>query len=170
VSAKSDGMIEQIFEIFESGVNDAKILKAAPPPKRPFTVFIGHGRSDSWRRLESHLRTHSYNVEAYETGARAGHTIRDVLELMLNRSSVAVLVLTGEDETVDGQMRARQNVIHEMGLFQGRLGFHRTFILLEEGCEEFSNIQGIQAIRFAPGNIREAFGDAVAAIKREEAA
>jgi predicted nucleotide-binding protein len=34
------------------------------------------------------------------------------------------------------------NVIHEAGLFQGRLGFERAIILLEDGCEEFSNIQG----------------------------
>lgn len=45
-------------------------------------------------------------------------------------------------------MIARQNVIHEAGLFQGRLGFMRAIVLLEEGCEEFSNIHGLGQIRF----------------------
>ena len=31
-------------------------------------------------------------------------------------------------------VKARMNVIHEVGLFQGRLGFERAIVLLEEGC------------------------------------
>jgi len=64
-------------------------------------------------------------------------------------------------------MRARQNVIHELGLFQGKLGFSRAIILLEEGTEQFSNIQGIEQIRFSKGNIRETFGEVLATIRRE---
>ncbi|HEY7423990.1 MAG TPA: hypothetical protein VH682_07125, partial [Gemmataceae bacterium] len=41
----------------------------------------------------------------------------------------------------------------EVGLFQGRLGFERAIILLEEGCSEFSNIVGLTQIRFPKGNI-----------------
>ena len=40
------------------------------------------------------------------------------------------------------------NVVHEAGLFQGRLGFTRAIVLLEEGCAEFSNIQGLQRSDF----------------------
>lgn len=39
-------------------------------------VFIGHGGSPRWRNLKDHLSdNHGYKIEAYETGARAGHTI-----------------------------------------------------------------------------------------------
>ena len=86
---------------------------------------------------------------------------------MLSKTSFAVLVLTGEDETSDGGSRARQNVIHEAGLFQGRLGFNRAIILLEEGTEEFSNIQGIEQIRFGKANIKETFGEILATLRRE---
>ena len=43
--------------------------------------------------------------------------------------------------------------IHEAGLFQGRYGFERSIILLEDGCEEFSNIFGIGQIRFKSGHL-----------------
>jgi len=86
---------------------------------------------------------------------------------MLSKSSFALLVMTAEDETKDGQFRARQNVIHEIGLFQGKLGFNRAAILLEEGTEEFSNIHGIEQIRFSKGNIKETYGEVLATIKRE---
>lgn len=135
---------------------------------RPVTVFIGHGQNPQWRDLKDHLHEkHGYAVDAYEIGARAGHAIRDVLEDMLKTSSMALLVMTGEDETAAGELRARQNVIHEIGLFQGRLGFAKAVILMEDGVEEFSNIHGIHQIRFGKGAIRETFGDVVATIRRE---
>ncbi|MDY6866053.1 MAG: hypothetical protein SVY15_08820 [Halobacteriota archaeon] len=39
--------------------------------------------------------------------------------------------------------------------------------ILEEGVKEFSNILGINQIRFSKGNIREVYGDVIASIKRE---
>jgi len=85
----------------------------------------------------------------------------------LRRTSFALLVLTGEDKGSDGKWHARENVIHELGLFQGKLGFARAIVLLEEGTEEFSNIHGIQQIRFAKGRVRETFGDVLATLRRE---
>jgi predicted nucleotide-binding protein len=131
-------------------------------------VFIGHGASQQWRDLKDHLKElHHFDVVAYETGARAGHTIRDTIESMLNETSFAILVMTGEDEQPDGTLRARQNVVHEIGLFQGRLGFTKAVVLLEEGTEEFSNINGVNQIRFPKGAIRQTFGDVLAVLKRE---
>ncbi len=43
------------------------------------------------------------------------------------------------------------------GCFQGKLGFTRAIILLEEGCEEFSNVEGLGQIRFPKGNIKATF-------------
>jgi predicted nucleotide-binding protein len=76
---------------------------------------------------------------------------------MLDEAAVAFLVLTAEDERVDGTMAARLNVVHEVGLFQGRLGFGRAIVMLEEGCEGFSNIEGLDQIRFPAGNIAASF-------------
>ena len=42
---------------------------------------------------------------------------------MLDADAIAFPVLTTEDEQADGNVRAHMNVIHEAGLFQGRLGF-----------------------------------------------
>jgi predicted nucleotide-binding protein len=137
------------------------------PPDSP-TIFIGHGGSQQWRDLKDHLHEkHAFRVTAYEIGARAGHAIRDILNDMLSQSSFAILVMTGEDQTPDGGKRARQNVVHEAGLFQGRLGFSRAIVLLEEGTEEFSNIHGVDQIRFDKKRIKETFGDVVATIRRE---
>ena len=34
--------------------------------------------------------------------------------------------MTGEDEHIDQTKHARENVIHEIGLFQGKLGFRKA--------------------------------------------
>jgi predicted nucleotide-binding protein len=171
VSAKERPHIQAVFEIFEAHLSESRLPEPQTPPPKPLPspiIFIGHGHNTMWRELKDHLQDkHNYRVEAYEVGARAGHVIRNILEEMLTRSSLAFLILTAEDETAEGGMRARQNVIHELGLFQGKLGFSRAIILLEEGTEQFSNIQGIEQIRFSKGNIRETFGEVLATIRRE---
>ena len=61
--------------------------------------------------------------------------------------------MTAEDDHGDNTLHARPNVIHEVGLFQGKLGFRKAKILVEDGCEDFSNITGLIQIRFPKGNI-----------------
>jgi len=59
------------------------------------------------------------------------------------------------------------NVIHEAGLFQGRLGFMKAILLIEEGCAEFSNIHGRGQIRFPQGKISPAFEEVRLVLGRE---
>ena len=117
-------------------------------------VFIGHGRSLVWRELKDFLQDRLHlPVDEFNRVPVAGVTNTERLLEMMDAAAIAFLVMTGEDEQPDGQFHPRLNVIHEAGLFQGRLGFTRAIVLLEEGCEEFSNIAGLGQIRFARGNI-----------------
>ena len=105
--------------------------------------------------------------EEFNRVSAAGEFIGNRLEEMLDESCMAFLIMTGEDEQADGSLHARENVIHEVGLFQGRLGFKRAIILLEEGCQEFSNIRGIGQIRFPKADIKAAFEDIRDVLERE---
>jgi Predicted nucleotide-binding protein containing TIR-like domain len=160
--------ISRVFTVFDDARESCSLAPEPPPAAPELTVFIGHGRSLDWRDLKEHLTDkQGVKVVAYEVGSRAGHTIRDILDEMLSESSMAILVMTGEDETAAGKLRARQNVVHETGLFQGRLGFGRALVVAQDGIELYSNLDGIQQIRYRGGNIRESFGDVVAAIRKE---
>lgn len=167
VSAKSRSTIESTLAIFSDADPSEKIVLSEEISSKNLNVFIGHGRSPQWEKIKNHLQDkHGISVVAYETGARSGHTIRDILDSMAEETSLALLVLTGEDKTESG-IRARQNVIHECGLFQGRLGFDRAIMIVEQGVELASNFDGIQQIRFKRGHISEVFGDVLATIRRE---
>ena len=90
-------------------------------------VFIGHGKSEQWRDLKDHLHDkHGYKDQSYRSST---HIImyRDILEDMMAKSFMTILVMTGEDKDENGNLHARENVIHELGLFQGKLGFYSCY-------------------------------------------
>lgn len=76
--------------------------------------------------------------------------------------------MTGEEERLDATLHARENVIHEVGLFQGHLGPRRAVVMLEEGCAEFSNITGLSQIRFPRSDISARFEDVRRVLERED--
>ncbi len=131
-------------------------------------VFIGHGRSNLWLELKDFVQDRlRLPWDEFNRIPVAGLTNIARLSEMLDAAAIAFLIMTAEDETVDGALQARMNVIHEAGLFQGRLGFSRSIILLEESCSEFSNIQGLGQIRFPRGNISAAFEEIRRVMERE---
>src|SRR5205085_9733676 len=104
-------------------------------------IFIGHGRSSCWEQLRDFLRDRlAVDWEEFNRISVAGVSTQERLQTMLENAAFAFLVFTAEEERKGGMLATRDNVIHELGLFQGSLGFKRAVILLEEGCSEFSNI------------------------------
>ena len=131
-------------------------------------IFIGHGRSPVWRDLKDFIQDRlKLPWDEFNREATAGLSTKERLQEMLDGACFAFLVMTAEDEHADGTKQARANVIHEVGLFQGRLGFERAIVLLEDGCEEFSNIVGISQIRFPTGAVSAKFEDIRRVLERE---
>lgn len=117
-------------------------------------VFVGHGAAPLWMQLKEFLTDRlKLGYEEFNRESPAGYTHKERLEQMLDSTNFAFLVMTAEDQHSDATQHARENVVHEVGLFQGRHGFQKAIVLLEEGCEEFSNIHGLNQIRFPPGDI-----------------
>jgi predicted nucleotide-binding protein len=121
-------------------------------------IFIGHGRSKIWARVQVFLKDElKLQTVYFERESRTSEAITDILSEFLDKSSFAIIVFTAEDDTSEGKTRARQNVVHEVGLFQGRLGFDKVIILKQEGVEEFTNIAGLQYIPFTNDAIEQTF-------------
>lgn len=131
-------------------------------------VFIGHGRSSVWKDLKEFIKDRlALPYDEFNRVPVAGITNIERLSEMLDAAAIAFIILTGEDEQADGVLHARMNAVHEAGLFQGRLGFTKSIILLEDGCEEFSNIHGLGQIRFPKGNISAVFEEIRRVLERE---
>jgi len=154
-------LTQQLSNLSETDIQkEFESIKPLPQKKSIGSgkIFIGHGRSKLWARLQLFLKDDlNLNTLTFEDESRTSESIINVLNEFLDNSSLAILVMTAEDETAEGKSRARQNVIHEAGLFQGRLGFDKVIILKQDSIEEFSNIAGLQYIPFTGDNIEQCF-------------
>lgn len=133
------------------------------------SIFIAHGRSNLWNEVVRMLRD-DCNLDCinyFEKDSRVGRFIGDILGDFKTETSFAIVVMTAEDETKDDKTRARQNVIHEIGFFQGKLGFEKVAILKQKQVESFTNIDGLQYIEFDGTNIQQTFYSLQRMLKRE---
>ncbi len=168
-TSRNDDTVKDIYRLSEelSSLSDEEFDKLKPSSlskqkqkskSKTQKVFIGHGRSKLWARLQVFLKDELHiDTISYESESRVGESIVPLLEKMLDQATFAVLVLTAEDQSGEGSKRARQNVVHEAGLFQGRLGFDKAILLVQRGLEGFTNIDGLQYIPFSDENIEETF-------------
>ncbi|WP_239381743.1 MULTISPECIES: TIR domain-containing protein [unclassified Frankia] len=172
VELPDERMSRTILEVIDdssSAVPRARQPETAPEGRaiggRQPTIFIGHGGPNQlWRILKDYLSEFGFQVVTFESAPRYGRSAAHVVWEMLQQADFALLLHTADDETHFGTVRSRQNVVHETGLFQGRLGFEKAIIIREEGVEEFSNLAGIQEIRFPRGNIEAAHGEILRAL------
>lgn len=119
------------------------------PSGRIRKIFIGHGRNSVWLKVVKYLEDNlGYETDFFEKKSRVSSHILDFLGQALESCNAAVIVMTKDDYTSNGASRSRQNVIHEIGLFQGKHGIRGVIIFQEEGVEEFSNIAGLQTIKY----------------------
>jgi predicted nucleotide-binding protein len=113
-------------------------------------VFIVHGHNDGVRETVARFVEKLGLVPIIlREQPNQGRTI---IEKFMDYSDVsyAIVLLTGDDrggtnnETFENlRLRARQNVIFELGFFNGKLGRDRVCALYEEGVEIPSDYQGV---------------------------
>jgi hypothetical protein len=159
----SDKQLESLACIL-SYVRDFAIRK---PRSIPTAVFIGHGRCKDWEQVRDHLVSLGVEVDEFGVYPNAGIQTVDRLTQMLDRACLAILVMTAEDKQADGSLRPRQNVVHEIGLFQGKLGFQKSIIVKEKRAVKFSNIDGLTYIPYSKGKIADAFPEIDRTLVRE---
>jgi len=131
-------------EIIIDGIDCLK----ARHPKGISKIFLGHGHNQVWVQIEKYIKELGYNVESFETQKYNSPRIFDKLIKLLNECNVAVMVMSGDDSNSNGTIHARQNVVHEIGLFQGRYGLERVIMFRQSNVEVFSNIGGFLTISY----------------------
>ena len=139
------------------------LRETAMPKKKsksmPRRIFISHGRSNDWHEVQHYIQR-DVKFEALELAQEPsqGRTILQKLDEESDKCGYAVIVMTGDDRLGDEQ-RARENVIHEIGFFQGKYGLDRVCLLYEEGVNRPSNIEGLVYVGFQPGVIKAGFAE-----------
>ena len=126
--------------------------------ERPNRIFISHGRSKEWYKVQVYLEK-DLKLTTLELAQEAnlGRTVLQKLNDESGRCGYAVIVMTGDD-IFDDIVRARENVMHEIGYFQGKYGLQNVTLLHEEGVSIPSNIHGLVYIPFPKDTVEATFG------------
>ncbi|MEN7430433.1 nucleotide-binding protein [Chromobacterium sp. TRC.1.1.SA] len=143
--------IDQVFEI------RANSQLQQPVRAAPKCVFITHGKSHDWRAVQEYVEK-DVQLPTIELAQQPniGRTIIEKLFDSAGNCDSAVIVMTGDD-TAGEEVRARENVLHEIGFFQGRYGRDRVVLLHEEGVNIPTNLSGVVYSSFPKGRIEASF-------------
>ncbi|MFI5914349.1 PfkB family carbohydrate kinase [Dactylosporangium sp. NPDC051541] len=127
------------------------------PRPRPSGVFLSHDGTPPSLEVREFLASDCGLVVFELDRSELRKPIADAMRVILNKCSFAVCVLTSDAATSDGHGRADQDVVHQTGVFQGRYGFGRVAMLVEDGCEVFSNAAGLIRLAFSRGQVDATF-------------
>jgi len=121
------------------------------------TVFIVHGH-DTARRAELQVILGGLGLQpiVLDEQDSMGMTIVEKLEYYAETCAFAIVLMTPDDLTGSG-VRARQNVVLELGWFMAHLGRERVLLLFAGDVEIPSDIFGIVYLQFKD-SVREVEG------------
>jgi predicted nucleotide-binding protein len=123
---------------------EPKQRRVSPPGVAGSKVFVVHGHDEEMKKAVQLLLTRARldDVVLHECPDR-GRTIIDKLVEEGREAGYVVALLTPDDLLADGTLRARQNVILEIGYFIGLLGKERVRLLKRGSVEIPSDLRGI---------------------------
>jgi predicted nucleotide-binding protein len=152
--AQTDRLVRDIEQVFEIRANSEL---GAPQADKPRRVFISHGRTNDWRAVQAIVEK-DVGLSTLELAQEPnlGRTIIEKLFDNAARCDSAIIVMTGDDIANGDEIRIRENVMHELGFFQGKYGRSSVVLLHEEGVNVPVNLQGVAYIPFPRGTIESA--------------
>lgn len=153
--AQAERLIRDIDQMFEIRANSQL---EQPKQEAARRVFITHGRSNDWRAVQPFIER-DVGLPTIELAQEAnlGRTIIEKLIDNAVRCDSAVIVMTGDDVASEDEARVRENVMHEIGFFQGRYGRNRVVLLHEDGVNIPTNLAGVVYISFPKGGVEAGF-------------
>ncbi len=141
------------------GLMPGKPMSVSSPAKAPVNnkVFVVYGHDEQARtRLDAMLRRWGLDPLILDQLPSEGQTIIEKLEKYTGEAKFGVVLATPDDEGYrrnhpdEKALRARQNVVLELGMLLSTLGRSKVAILLQqqENMERPSDIQGLIYIPF----------------------
>jgi hypothetical protein len=151
-------LIKNLEYILEVRVN-SRIGEKEFENEKMESIFISHGQSKEWYKIQAYVEKdlHYLTIELAQQ-PNLGRSILQKLDEESNKCNAAIIIMTGDDVFESGEVRARENVLHEIGFFQGRFGLNKIALLHEEGVNIPSNIHGLVYIPFPKDTVEAATG------------
>ncbi len=159
------GAIHEQLECVQNVIEslETKLLANTPLVARAQgnKIFVVHGHDETaLLRIERFLKKLQLDPLVLREKPNEGQTIIEKFMALSNQAGFAVVLLTPDDrggrkaEPYEKQkLRARQNVIFELGFFLGKLGRKNVCALYNEGVEIPSDYQGVLYVKFDESDV-----------------
>lgn len=133
--------------------------------KEIMNVGIMHGHSEEYKKIRELVEKMGFEprilIEEFQTET----ILKNFRNLIWNDAHCVIVILTGDDMTIDNKKRARQNVIFELGYCFASFDsieknrYYSTknalIVMVEKDIELFANIGGLQHIIFEKDKIQD---------------
>jgi predicted nucleotide-binding protein len=126
-------------------------------------IFVVHGRDDKSRLELCNILKDDFKLEPIVLQDKPNNSIDTIIskfERLASECSAAIVLFTPDDDA-EGNKRARQNVIFELGYFLGKFQDqeNRRIIILKKGAVEIpSDISGVLYLEYSKA-VKESFYD-----------
>lgn len=142
-----------------------------------FTVFIIHGHSEDFRKVERFIKDELGFRALVLKESYSGKVVLDKFrDTIWDEVDCAVALLTPDDTLANGSFRARQNVLYELGYCQGVFDsyysdddeFESTIIIKDKSIDlsEVSNLLGVECLEYSDHLIESTFFQLGRALKK----
>lgn len=165
------GILKSLRERLQSGFLDLTSTKDSPSPRidndkitetspaaktKRNKVFVVHGHNEeALLKIEKFLKKLQLDPVILKEEPSKGLTIIEKFLQFSNQAGFAIVLLTPDDRGGSKselrrrqRLRARQNVILELGFFLGKLGRERVCVLRQQDVEVPSDYHGVLYIEF----------------------
>jgi predicted nucleotide-binding protein len=139
------------FDLYEEGLSsNLKNQSRSETPRDLTKIFVVHGQNKEHKHHVARFISEKLKLEPIilEEQPNEGNTLIEKFE-QHSDVSFAVVLMSGDDEGYprdkpeQKKLRARQNVVLELGYFAAKLGRKNIAVLCEENVERPSDINGM---------------------------
>ncbi len=133
-----------------------------------FQVAIMHGHSKDYLRIKSYVVDCGFSARILVEEYGADTIFENLRNLVWNDVHCVIVILTKDDEMLNGKKRARQNVVFELGYCFGAFDSlpdiapykpkDALIVIAEQEVELFADIEGLTRITYESGKISEKEG------------
>lgn len=133
--------------------------------KKNFQVAIMHGHCKDYLEIKEYIRECKFSARILIEEYNADTIFENLRDLIWDEIHCVIVILNKDDEMLDGNKRARQNVIFELGYCFGAFDSlpdsspykpkHALIVVSEKDVELFANISGLTSIVYESGKIEE---------------
>ena len=99
------------------------------------------------------LKENDYSTILLDKSASKGRTIIEKFQDYAGESTIAIIIMSGDDRMKNGKLLPRQNVIFEMGYFMALIGRDKVILVKNKNVSELpSDVSGIVYIEYSKGS------------------